>query len=165
MIALLRNVRENIDRPLIRAEKLELKPKSIYFDLMKDILFGCYVVRTPPSGHILSASTVFPPVVDWDPAHCELIISPVTLSFVLSRLALTVVRGSTCIKEISSSTSQILQTLQTHRASSPGQQRRRRNIWVMHQVVGVLVLYSVSVGLEITICNVQCSLGLKDLEM
>ena len=79
-------------------------------------------------------------------------------------------RGSTCIKEISSSTSQILQTLQTHGARLA--RREGGEIFVflqtdrmMYQVVGVLVLYSVSAGLKITICNVQCSLGLKDLEM
>ena len=71
----------------------------------------------------------------------ELIISPVTVSFVLPRLAVTVVRGSTWIWEILSSTCQILQTLNITGETIPA----RREGWeivvflrtdrVMHQVV------------------------------
>ena len=129
-------------------------------------LLGCAVSRSPPSGHILSASSVFPPVVAPGPAHCELVISPVTLSFVLPRLALTVVRGSTWIWEILSSTCRYYK----HRGDTIwiwiwyyGEERRMRNSCVSPDRQS-----DASGGL----CrgwsenyNLWCSLGLKDLEM
>ena len=141
MINVQRNVRANINRPLIRAVRIIIiKPKSFYFDLVKDI-YIVWLLRCELCGLHPVDTSCLPPLyfhLLWlGPAHCELVISPVTASFVLSRLALTVVRGSTCIKEMLSSTSQILQTSRDRREGgeifsvSPDRERDR----VMHQVV------------------------------
>ena len=53
------------------------KAYQTHFNLLWRIMMnivGCYVEWTPPSGHILSYFHLLEP----SPAHCELIISPVT---------------------------------------------------------------------------------------